>query len=243
MLGGQQILTDVSFDVAPGEVIALLGANGSGKSTMVRAALGVIPLTAGSVHVFGHPLGKDTDWPRVGYVPQRMPYSTGIPSTACEVVRAGLLSPGRLRLGSKRQALDALASLGMADRANQPVQQMSGGQQQRVLIARALIRQPDLLFLDEPASGIDLSTLETLVDTIDAMRQKGTSVVVVLHETEPFTGLIDSVVILSHGRVTHTGTPLPVHTSQALTENLHTHPHPGPRRWHDRFGLAIGNPE
>ncbi len=243
VLSGQQILFGVTFDVDPGEVVALLGANGSGKSTMVRAALGVIPMSSGTVSAFGSPLGVGTDWSRIGYVPQRMPASTGIPTTACEVVRAGMLSAGRLRTGSRRQAIAALEVMGMADRASQPVQQMSGGQQQRVLIARALIREPDLLFLDEPTSGIDLSTVETLVDTIDVMRRAGTAVVVVLHETEPFEGLIDRAIVLRHGRVVHDGPPPPARAAHALPGHVHGHPHAGPRRWRDRLGLAIGDQE
>jgi len=224
VLGGTRILSGVSMSVQPGEVVALLGANGSGKSTLVRAALGVIPAASGEIRLFGRPLGRRTPWNRVGYVPQRKPAHTGVPTTALEVVRAGLLSPGHLRPAPKARAMSALERMGMADRARQPVQEMSGGQQQRVLIARALVREPDLLMLDEPTTGIDLGTIEAFVDTIDDMRRTGTAVVVVLHETEAFSSLLDRAVVLRHGRVVHDGPPPPARGEHG--EPAHEHPHP-----------------
>ncbi|MCV2393912.1 metal ABC transporter ATP-binding protein [Actinotalea sp. M2MS4P-6] len=229
VLGGRRILMDVDLTVRPGEVVALLGANGSGKSTLVRAALGVIPVAKGQVRLFDQPL-RTAPWHRVGYVPQRMPASTGVPTTACEVVRAGLLSRRRLRPGSRAQAIAALDAMGMAHRANHPVQEMSGGQQQRVLIARALVREPDLLVLDEPTTGIDLDTISTFVATIDRMRRAGTTVVVVLHETEAFASMLDRAVVLRHGRVVHDGPPPPARAEHAGPQHEHAHPHAEPPR-------------
>ncbi|MFV0452975.1 MAG: metal ABC transporter ATP-binding protein [Propioniciclava sp.] len=204
-LGETRILTDISLTVRAGEVVALLGANGSGKSTLVRALLGVIPHSSGSVTLFEDPLGRATPWSRIGYVPQRRPTTGGIPTTALEVVRSGMLSPQRLRLGSAARALAALDRIGMADRARQPVQELSGGQQQRVLIARALGRNPDLLVLDEPTTGVDVETTAAFVTAIEAMRRGGTTVIVVLHETEAFSPVLDRAVILRRGEITHDG--------------------------------------
>lgn len=207
VLGETRVLTDVSLNVRAGEAVALLGANGSGKSTLVRAALGVVPRAAGAITLFDQPLGRTVPWDRIGYVPQRLPASTGVPSTACEVVRSGLLSGGRWRLGSKGQAIVALQAMGMADRASQPVQEMSGGQQRRVLIARALIRQPELLVLDEPTTGIDLDTMDTLVGAMEVMRRSGTAMIVILHETEAFGSLLNRAIVLREGHIVHDGAP------------------------------------
>ncbi|MFC0715131.1 metal ABC transporter ATP-binding protein [Cellulomonas biazotea] len=229
-LGGRRILCGVDLTVEPGQVLALLGANGSGKSTLVRALLGVVPTSAGTVRLFGSPLGPSAPWDRIGYVPQRMPAASGMPATAIEVVTSGLLHGRRLRAhrGARRRTLDALASVGLADRAHQRVQEMSGGQQQRVLIARALVRDPDLLVLDEPTSGIDIPTQATFVDTVARLHAAGTTVVVILHELGPFAGLIQRAVVLRHGRVAHDGPPPAARSEHAHADHDHTHAHPDP---------------
>lgn len=229
-LGGRRILAGVDLAVAPGQVLALLGANGSGKSTLVRALLGVVPVSAGSVRLFGEPLGPSAPWHRVGYVPQRMPAASGMPATALEVVTSGLLHGRRLRAprGGRRRALAALESVGLAERAHHRVQEMSGGQQQRVLIARALVREPDLLVLDEPTSGIDVPTQATFVDTVARLHADGTAVVVILHELGPFHGLIQRAVVLRHGRVAHDGPPPAARPEHAHAGHDHTHAHPDP---------------
>lgn len=230
VLGGRRILAGVDLAVRPGEVVALLGANGSGKSTLVRAAMGILPATAGTVRLFDSPLGRGTPWQRIGYVPQRIPTSSGVPTTALEVVTAGLLSGHRLRAGhdARRRAVEALAEMGLGERLHRTVAELSGGQQQRVLIARALVRRPDLLVLDEPTTGIDLATQQTFVQTIDRMRRSGTAVVVVLHETEAFAALLDRAVVLRHGRVVYDGAPPPARAEHADQQHEHAHPHPEP---------------
>ena len=229
-LGGQPILSGVDLAVASGDVLALLGANGSGKSTLVRALLGVVPATTGSVRLFGAPLGPSAPWRRIGYVPQRLPAAAGVPATALEVVTSGLLYGRTLRppRGSRQRALDALADVGLGDRPQQRVQDMSGGQQQRVLIARALVRRPDLLVLDEPTSGIDIPTQATFVETISRLHDAGTTIVVILHELGPFAPLIDRAVVLRHGRVAHDGPPPPARDEHAEQWHDHTHAHPDP---------------
>ena len=229
-LGGQPILREVDLTVRAGEVLALLGANGSGKSTLVRTLLGVVPTSDGTVQLFGRPLGAGVDWSRVGYVPQRMPAAGGMPVTALEVASSGLLSGRRLRpaRGGRRRALDALDAVGVADLAQRRVHELSGGQQQRVLIARALVREPDLLVLDEPTSGIDVPTQETFVRTVARLHESGTTVVVILHEIGPFTPLIDRAVVLRHGRVAYDGAPPRPARDHADAHHDHTHAHADP---------------
>jgi zinc transport system ATP-binding protein len=229
-LGGQQILTGIDLSVGRGEVLALLGANGSGKSTLVRALLGIVPASGGSVRLLGRPLGRSTPWERIGYVPQRPPMSAGVPANALEVVTAGLLHGHRLRppRGARLRALAALEAVGLADRAARPLHELSGGQQQRVLIARALIREPELLVLDEPTSGIDIPTQQTFVDTVQRLHDDGATVVVILHELGPFEPLIERAVVLRHGRVAHDGAPPHARDEHATADHVHTHAHPGP---------------
>lgn len=229
-LGGQPIVRGVDLAVPPGQVLALLGANGSGKSTLVRALLGVVPVAGGSVRLLDRPLGRDVPWRRVGYVPQRMAAGGGIPATALEVVVSGMLHGRRLRPPRDRRAraTAALDALGVADLRDRRVQELSGGQQQRVLIARALVREPALLVLDEPTSGIDVPTQRTFVDALSRLRDAGTTVVVILHEIGPFAPLIDRAVVLRHGRVVHDGPPPAARGEHGHDDHDHTHPHADP---------------
>jgi zinc transport system ATP-binding protein len=206
-LGGRPVLHGVDLTVHPGQAVALLGANGSGKSTAVRAAVGQVPVTAGELTLFGTPVRRFRDWARVGYVPQRSTAAGGVPATVREVVSAGRLARRRLRpLGrADRAAVDrALALVGLADRARDSVNALSGGQHQRVLIARALTGEPDLLIMDEPLAGVDLASQRVLAATLRAQRDAGVAVLLVLHELGPLEPLIDRAVILSHGRVERT---------------------------------------
>lgn len=240
-LGGHAILTGVDLTVGTGEVVALLGANGSGKSTLVRTLLGIVPRTAGEVRLLGHPLGADVPWQRVGYVPQRLPVGGGVPATATEVVLSGLVHGRRLRppRDARRRALAALDEVGMAAHAGRSVLRMSGGQQQRVLIARALVREPELLVLDEPTSGIDLPTQETFVATVRRLHEAGGTVLVILHELGSFAPLIDRAVVLRHGRVVHDGPPPSARGEHAGPGHDHEHPHADPAPATTPTGLSV----
>jgi len=226
-LGGSEILRGIDLSVRAGEVVALLGANGSGKSTLVRALVGIVPLSQGSVELFDAPLGPRVPWQRLGYVPQRVAAPSGMPSTASEVVASGLLGGGRLRLprGWRERTADALDLVGLADRADDSTAELSGGQQQRVLIARALVRRPDLLVLDEPVAGVDKQSQETFAETMTRLVDDGLTVLVVLHELGALSPLIGRAVVLRHGRVVHDGAPPRASSTHAGATHQHLHPH------------------
>lgn len=207
VMGSTHILHQVSLTVERGESVALLGANGCGKSTLIKACLGLYPLAGGDVQLFGASLSKrrQVPWMQVGYVPQRVSATAGVPATALEVVRSGLLGPGRPFASwggaAKAQAMEALAQVGLAKRANDHVQVFSGGQAQRVMIARALVRRPQLLFLDEPLAGVDRASRQGLADCLAQLREQGITLVTVLHEMGELAGLVDRTVTLADGRV------------------------------------------
>lgn len=233
-LQGTPILHGVDLCSSPGEAVALLGGNGSGKSTLVRAVVGAIPVTSGTVSLFGEE-ATPRSRRRVGYVPQRTTASGGVSATAGEVVASGLLGFGRLRppRDARARVAEALATLSVGDLARKDVGRLSGGQQQRVLIARALVRKPDLLILDEPMAGVDLESQLAFSHAIGHLKERGVSMVIVLHELGSLARLIDRAVVLEQGCVTHVGAPphdLGVH---ALPGHDHEHPHEdpvGPRR-------------
>jgi zinc transport system ATP-binding protein len=226
-LGGSEILRGIDLTVGAGEVVAVLGANGSGKSTLVRALVGIAPLSRGSVDLFGAPLGPRLPWQRLGYVPQRVAAPSGMPSTASEVVASGLLGGGRLRLprGWRTRTVEALDLVGLADRADDSTAELSGGQQQRVLIARALVRRPDLLVLDEPVAGVDKPSQEAFAATMTRLVGDGLTVLVVLHELGALAPLIERAVVLRHGRVVHDGAPPRASSTHAGATHQHLHPH------------------
>ena len=155
---GRVAVADVDLEVAPGEVVAVLGANGSGKSTVVRAVVGLLPLVTGSLELFGTPRAQFREWTRLGYVPQRAGATTGVPATVREVVATGRLAKTGLRRSrpADRAAVDdAIAAVGLADRARDSVGTLSGGQQQRVLIARALTMADGRVLHDGPPPAPD----------------------------------------------------------------------------------------
>ncbi|WP_344275405.1 metal ABC transporter ATP-binding protein [Streptomyces hebeiensis] len=227
-LGSRPVLRGIDFHVRSGEVVALLGANGSGKSTAVRSVIGQIPLTAGEISLFSTPLRRFRDWSRVGYVPQRTTAESGVPATVREVVSAGRLSRTRLGWPTKadRAAVGrAIELVGLADRAKDSVSALSGGQHQRVLIARALAAEPELLIMDEPMAGVDLASQEILAATLREQVAAGTTVLLVLHELGPLEPLIDRAVVLRDGCVTHDGPPPRAVGQHALPGHDHVHPH------------------
>jgi zinc transport system ATP-binding protein len=243
------VLREVSVAVAPGDVLAVLGANGSGKSTLVRAALGRLTLTSGTVALFGTPVHRFRQRHRIGYVPQRLGAGGGVPATVAEVVGTGRLS--RRRLGSRPRPADrvavaqAIAAVGLAGRDRDPVATLSGGQQQRVLIARALATGPDLLVLDEPTAGVDAPSQLAFAGTVSGFVAGGGTVVLVAHELGPLEELVSRAVVLHDGRVAYDG-PAPRPSGYcadwpppAGPAHVHVHPHapaepPGIWRGDDR---------
>lgn len=232
-LGQSLVLRGVDLAVADGEAVALMGANGSGKSTLVRALVGILRLESGSVEIFGRPLAaarRGVRWQRVGYVPQRVSAGSGVPATALELVTSGLLHRGRLRppRDARSRAMTALAEVDLADKAGVGIRELSGGQQQRLLIARALVRDPDLLLLDEPVAGVDLPSQLAFAETLARLLERGCTVLVVLHELGPFASFIRRAVVLRGGLVVHDGAPLPPAPGHDAPDHVHLHPHEEP---------------
>ncbi|WP_240437067.1 metal ABC transporter ATP-binding protein [Streptomyces sporangiiformans] len=238
-LGSRPVLRGIDLTVRHGEVVALLGANGSGKSTAVRTVIGQVPVTGGEIELFGTPRRRFRDWARVGYVPQRTTAAGGVPATVTEVVSSGRLSRARfgiLRKADREAVRQAIELVGMADRAKDSVDALSGGQHQRVLIARALAAQPELLIMDEPMAGVDLASQEVLAETLRVQVAQGASVLLVLHELGPLEPLIDRAVVLRDGCVLHDGPPPAAVGQHALPGHDHVHPHAA----HDAEPLRTG---
>ncbi|MGH3412696.1 MAG: metal ABC transporter ATP-binding protein [Marmoricola sp.] len=216
-IGGRPILRDLDLTVRRGEVVALMGANGSGKSTLVKTVLGLNPLAAGEIRLFGSPLRDFRAWHRLGYVPQRSTITQGVPATVTEVVASGRMARRRPFVPAGRAdraaVRDAIATVGLTDRSRHAVGTLSGGQQQRVLMARTLAGDPELLVLDEPNAGVDRLSQEAIARTLAERAARGATILVVLHEPGPFAPLIRRTLVMQEGRLVHDGPagPEPFH--------------------------------
>jgi len=186
--GGIRALDAVSLDVGRGELLAIVGPNGGGKSTLLKVMLGLLAPDEGEAQLFCTPAPTFRDWRRVGYVPQQaVAFDHQFPIRARELVMLGRVPNRGLgrRFGRKdREAVEwSMEVCGVTDLSARRAGDLSGGQKQRVLIAKALARKPELLVMDEPTAGVDTRSQERLFDLIDHLNAKlGVSVVLVTHD-------------------------------------------------------------
>jgi len=185
----EAVVRDINFSITPGEFAAILGPNGSGKTTLMKLALGLLKPTSGRVLLFGVPADRFTDWHRVGYVPQRTQATESrFPASVREVVNFGSYSgfdPFAMfkRKKSSERVDEAMELAGVRKLADRRVSDISIGQQQRMLIARSLVRRPDLLVMDEPVAGIDAAGEEQFHSMIRRLnRDLGITIVMVSHD-------------------------------------------------------------
>jgi zinc transport system ATP-binding protein len=181
-LEGRLVLDDVSFEVEGDELACLVGPNGGGKTTFLKAALGLLPLAAGSLEVLG--ASPRAARPRVGYVPQVKGFNRTFPACVVEVIVASLLGRWPLRLAppQREQARAVLARVGGQHLLESPLAGLSGGELQRVFLARALANAPELLLLDEPTAGVDARGRAEFLELLQGIAAGGRlAVVLVTH--------------------------------------------------------------
>jgi zinc transport system ATP-binding protein len=223
------VLSGVTLDIHAGEVVAILGPNGSGKSTLIKGVLGLNDHLAGEVQLFGTPIDRFRDHARLGYVPQRHTLSASVRSTVSEIVAVGRLPHqgwlGRPNQQDRRIIAESLAVVGLADRADVDVSTLSGGQQRRVLIARALAAHPDVLLLDEPTAGVDLSSQRVLSQVLARLAERGATMLIVTHELQAVSGVLTRIVQINGGQVSFDGTPADYARSQGPAADHDGHHH------------------
>ena len=202
--GARPALEGVSLELAPGEAVALIGPNGAGKSTLLKGILGQVPLVAGSLEVGGQSSQRRYA-SRIGYMPQHDDLDPQFPVTLEQVVMMGRYrSIGWFRLpgaADRTAVADALAAVGLTDRAGRRFGDLSGGQQQRGILARAIVSRPSLLLLDEPFNGLDQANRSALIRSLSALKAEGVAVVVSTHDLELAHQVCDRVLPLDAGRV------------------------------------------
>jgi zinc/manganese transport system ATP-binding protein len=223
--GERTLWAGLDLDVAAGEFVAVLGPNGSGKTSLVRVLLGLQPLSAGEVLVAGRVPRRGSSG--IGYVPQQKALDPEMPLRGRDLVGLGLdghrLGVGLRGRRERRERVDAaLAAVGGTPYANAPVGRLSGGEQQRLRVAQALVGDPAVLLCDEPLLSLDLAHQAVVTRLVDERRRAaGTAVVFVTHEINSVLPLVDRVLYLVDGRF-RIGTPEQVMTSEVLSELYRT---------------------
>jgi len=198
--GRRAAVEGLSFEARAGRLLGVLGPNGSGKSTLIKTLMGLLPAWSGSIEVLGTTPAKAR--PRMGYVPQTDEVDWDFPVSVREVVAMGLY---RRRAGFSRfvrvdgrAVTAALERMRMAEFAGRQVGELSGGQRRRVLLARALVREPSVLVLDEPAAGLDATAEAELLELLRATANGGTTVIVATHDIQGVYDVYDDALLINH---------------------------------------------
>jgi zinc transport system ATP-binding protein len=207
--GEHAVLEDINLQLFPGDFLGLIGPNGGGKSTLLKAMLGLIKPDRGEIAIFGLPPAAARS--RMGYVPQKTVFDRSFPVKVLDVVLMGRYSRKGLlhRYGrqDRQAALRALADVGMEDRAGRQIGALSGGEQQRVFVARSLVSDPELLLLDEPTAGIDSAQQTDFYDLLCHLnRDLGIAIVLVSHDVTAVSSYVSKIACLNqrlyyHGSV------------------------------------------
>lgn len=197
------VLWDVDLVVPPGILMAVIGPNGAGKTTLIKATLGLIQPAAGRVLIYGRPYPEQRHL--VAYVPQRGSVDWDFPTTVLDVVTMGRYGRvGWVRRPGKEDreiAMAALEKVGMEDLGDRQINQLSGGQKQRTFLARALVQDAHVYFMDEPLQGVDATTERTIIEILQNLRKQDKSVLVVHHDLQTVQEYFDWVTLLNVRRV------------------------------------------
>ena len=223
-LGGHRVLDRVTFGVRPAEFVGITGPNGGGKSTLVRAILGLVPTAGGDVALFGEAPGPAV-LRRIGYVPQHAAHvEHGFPATAKEVVAMGLTAtrawPWQRAPRGADDVVAAMRATGVESLARRRIGEMSGGQRQRVLLAKALVAGPDLLVLDEPTTGVDAAARDAFAHLLtDLNESRGMTILLVSHDADVLNHAASRILVVDR-TIASDGPPDP---SGSTLEHLHGH--------------------
>lgn len=220
-MGKHQVLEGINLVIEPGEMVGIIGPNGAGKTTLMRVLLGLLKPTSGQVKLFGMSpgrMGKKRDY--VGYMPQSPVFSRHFPLSCLDVVAMGSFTAtamGRPFTGQKREkALRCLERVGLLSLKNKPFAELSGGQQQRVFLARALVKEPLLLLLDEPNAGLDLPTQNHFFALLKELQSLyGLTVIIVSHDLVMISRFAGRLICINRTMHIH-GEPLDVLKSSDL---------------------------
>ena len=202
------VLWDIDLDIKNGTLTAVVGPNGAGKSTLIKAMLNLIKPITGSISFFGSSYKKERS--KIAYVPQRGSVDWDFPTTALDVVEMGRYGKigwiKRVGKSDRKIAVDAIKKVGMEGFERRQISQLSGGQQQRIFLARALVQDAEIYFMDEPFQGVDAKTEKSIINILKKLRDEGKTVIVVHHDLQTVEEYFDyitfiNVAVISSGKV------------------------------------------
>ncbi len=215
----RHLLENITFTIEEGRIVAIIGPNGAGKTTLIKAILGLVPYETGAVSMFGQPFKHSNSHVKVGYVPQRLEFDRTFPLTVSELLRFTVppvysfpFYKGKEEVKHIDRLLKTVGALDLKDRT---VGSLSGGELQRIMIAKAIVNEPKILFLDEPASGVDIEGQERFHDLVRRLnREKGLTVLLISHDLNVVYRFADDVLCLNR-RLVCSGRP-----EEALTDDV-----------------------
>ncbi|WP_435308747.1 metal ABC transporter ATP-binding protein [Sebaldella termitidis] len=202
------VLWDIDLDIKKGTLMAIVGPNGAGKSTLIKAMLNLIKPITGCISFFGSSYKKERS--KIAYVPQRGSVDWDFPTTALDVVEMGRYGKigwiKRVGKSDRKIAVDAIKKVGMEGFEKRQISQLSGGQQQRIFLARALVQDAEIYFMDEPFQGVDAKTEKSIINILKKLRDEGKTVIVVHHDLQTVEEYFDyitfiNVAVISSGKV------------------------------------------
>jgi zinc transport system ATP-binding protein len=216
--GDTKVLENINLEVEQGDFLGLVGPNGSGKTTLLRLILGLNKTKKGTIKILEKNIKEFKDWQKIGYVPQK---ATNIdqrfPATVQEII-----TTATTKKTTPEQTQEALKIVNMQQYKKRKIGELSGGQQQRVFIARALLKKPELLILDEPTTGIDKESKESFYELLNKLNKKGITIILVSHDTGTITKHVNKVACLNKTLYFHgTHKEFCAHETGKIPKNYH----------------------
>ena len=208
--GNEEVLKGITFDIHKGDYLGVVGSNGAGKTTLIKLILGLLPLCCGSVKLFGQDQKQFKDWSKIGYVPQKATnFDVNFPATIREVVAMARSAKKGLFHRTNKQDDEiiekSLRQVDMWEHKDRLIGDLSGGQQQKVFIARALAGQPEIIFLDEPTTGVDKKSQDDFYNILRGLNKDlGLTLVLVTHDIERITKEAMHIACIDHTLTCHT---------------------------------------
>ena len=197
-----EVLKNISFELLKGDFLGIIGPNGSGKTTLIKIILKIYKNQKGTIKLFNKNINSFNEWNKIGYVQQKATeIQQNFPANVFEIVKMGLLSQKRfpkiINSKDKEKINEALKLVNMQEYSNKRISELSGGQQQRVMIARALISNPEIIFLDEPTTGIDPEMQKNFYDILGELNKKGITIILISHDVGIITKHVNKIAYLN----------------------------------------------